>query len=183
MTEKHRWLQSNHVEIGITNKWLIKQQVVLLWSNFHYKNYSGVVLDELTFKWPVRVYYEDTDAGGIVYYANYLKFLERARTEWLRSLGIEQDTWLEHGIGFVVRQVQMDLVSPARFNDELEVTVAVTRLGKASVIFSQQVMLHNRTIVCQAEVKAACVNLGTAGEGVRAVAMPAEIFEVLKRAS
>jgi acyl-CoA thioester hydrolase len=136
-----------------------------------------------TFIWPVRVYYEDTDAGGIVYYANYLKFLERARTEWLRSLGIEQDTWLTHRIGFVVRQVQMDLISPARFNDELAVTVVVERLGKASVVFTQSVHNQQGVLLCQAQIKAACVNLEQAGDGVRAVAMPAEIFEVLKGAS
>jgi len=147
---------------------------------------SGVKLNKLTFSWPIRVYYEDTDAGGIVYYANYLKFLERARTEWLRSLGIEQDTWLAHRLGFVVRQVQMDLLAPARFNDELIVTVVVEKLGRASVVFSQQVLSGqpgNETIFCQAQIKAACVNLGQAGEAVRAVPMPAEIFEVLKRAN
>ncbi|GAB3290264.1 tol-pal system-associated acyl-CoA thioesterase [Pseudidiomarina andamanensis] len=144
---------------------------------------SGVKLNKLTFKWPIRVYYEDTDAGGIVYYANYLKFLERARTEWLRSLGIEQDTWLMHRIGFVVRQVQMDLLQPARFNDELIVTVVVERLGKASVVFAQQVMREDGAILCQAQIKAACVNLGESGESVKAVPMPVEIFEVLKRAN
>lgn len=144
---------------------------------------SGVKLNKLTFEWPIRVYYEDTDAGGIVYYANYLKFLERARTEWLRSLGIEQDTWLMHRIGFVVRQVQLDLLFPARFNDELIVTVVVERLGKASVIFAQKVMRKDGTILCQAQIKAACVNLGESGEAVKAVPMPAEIFEVLKRAN
>ncbi|WP_276324478.1 tol-pal system-associated acyl-CoA thioesterase [Pseudidiomarina sediminum] len=141
-------------------------------------------MDEVTpFSWPVRVYYEDTDAGGIVYYANYLKFLERARTEWLRSLGIEQDTWLTHRIGFVVRQVEMDLLRPARFNDELQVTVVVERLKRASVVFQQQVLGTDGTVLCQAQIKAACVNLGEAEEGVRAVPMPAEIIEVLKRAS
>lgn len=140
-------------------------------------------MNKLTFEWPIRVYYEDTDAGGIVYYANYLKFLERARTEWLRSLGIEQNTWLEHRIGFVVRQVQMDLIAPARFNDELTVTVVVERLGKASVVFSQQVLHSDGRVFCEAQIKAACVNLGQSGEAVRAVPMPMEIFEVLKRAN
>jgi acyl-CoA thioester hydrolase len=139
--------------------------------------------NESGFSWPIRVYYEDTDAGGIVYYANYLKFLERARTEWLRSLGIEQDTWLAHRIGFVVRQVTLDLLLPARFNDELRVTVVVERLKRASVVFIQQVLNQQGTVICQAQVKAACVNLGEAGDAVRAVPMPTEIIEVLKRAS
>jgi len=140
-------------------------------------------LSKSTFQWPIRVYYEDTDAGGIVYYANYLKFLERARTEWLRSLGIEQDTWLAHRVGFVVRQVQMDLLRPAKFNDELIVTVKVERLGRASIVCHQQVMLQDGTVLCEAVIKAACVHLGEAGTDVRAVPMPAEIIEVLKRAS
>lgn len=135
------------------------------------------------FSWPIRVYYEDTDAGGIVYYANYLKFLERARTEWLRSLGIEQDTWLEHRIGFVVRKVEMDLLRAAKFNQELRVTVVVERLKRASVEFTQQVLDQNGTVLCQARIKAACVHLGEEGSAVRAVPMPTEIIEVLKRAS
>lgn len=137
----------------------------------------------LTFEWPVRVYYEDTDAGGIVYYANYLKFLERARTEWLRSLGIEQDAWLAQGVGFVVRHVQLDLLQPARFNDELIVTVVVERLGKASMVFTQQVRHRHGAILCQAQVKAACVQFGQSGESVKAVPMPPAIFEVLQRAN
>lgn len=137
----------------------------------------------LTFEWPVRVYYEDTDAGGIVYYANYLKFLERGRTEWLRSLGIEQDTWLAHGIGFVVRQVHLELLQPARFNDELIVTVVVERLGRASVVFAQQVTRRDGTVLCQAQVKAACVQFGQPGDAVKAVPMPPVILEVLQRAN
>ncbi|MDN7124631.1 tol-pal system-associated acyl-CoA thioesterase [Pseudidiomarina terrestris] len=135
------------------------------------------------FSWPIRVYYEDTDAGGIVYYANYLKFLERARTEWLRSLGIEQDTWLELKLGFVVRKVEMELLRPAKFNQELDVTVVVERLKRASVEFTQQVLDQSGTVLCQARIKAACVHLGEAGTAVRAVPMPTEIIEVLKRAS
>lgn len=136
-----------------------------------------------SFVWPVRVYYEDTDAGGIVYYANYLKFLERARTEWLRSLGIEQDSWLAARVGFVVRQVQLDLLLPARFNDELLVSVEVLKLGRASVQFKQRVT-HQQSgaELCVAQVKAACVDLGQAGSGLRAIPMPAAIYEVLQGA-
>ncbi|EKE80789.1 tol-pal system-associated acyl-CoA thioesterase [Idiomarina xiamenensis] len=132
-----------------------------------------------TFCWPIRVYYEDTDAGGIVYYANYLKFLERARTEWLRSLGIEQDTWLAQQVAFVVRHVDLDLQAPARFNDELSVTVVVTKLGRASVVFQQQVLDKHGKLLCQAQVKAACVD----NKAMRAVAMPAEILGELRRGS
>lgn len=136
-----------------------------------------------SFFWPIRVYYEDTDAGGIVYYANYLKFLERARTEWLRSLGIEQDIWLEHGVGFVVRQVSLDLLTPARFNDELRASVVVEQLKRASVVFSQTIENAQGQIVCRAEVKAACVDFHKQAGTVKAVPMPTEIIEVLKRAS
>ena len=74
----------------------------------------------MTFVWPVRVYWEDTDAGGVVYYANYLKFMERARSEWLRVLGFEQDVLRDDaGVVFVVRRVEIDYLSPARFNDQI----------------------------------------------------------------
>ncbi|RUO65794.1 acyl-CoA thioester hydrolase [Pseudidiomarina planktonica] len=136
-----------------------------------------------TFIWPIRVYYEDTDAGGIVYYANYLKFLERARTEWLRSLGIEQDTWLTAGVAFVVRQVQLDLRLPARFNELLQVHSEMTRVGRASVEFEQWVLGPDQQVICSATVKAACVSLATADKPMKATPMPVEIVEELKRAS
>lgn len=143
---------------------------------------SGEKTNTANFSWPIRVYYEDTDAGGIVYYANYLKFLERARTEWLRSLGIEQDGWLEQGIGFVVRQLQLDLLQPARFNEQLLVTVQLLKLGRASIECQQQVRrASDGALLCQAQVKAACVQLGQ--QAVRATAMPAAIYEVLKGAN
>jgi len=136
-----------------------------------------------SFVWPVRVYYEDTDAGGIVYYANYLKFLERARTEWLRSLGIEQASWLAAGVGFVVRQLQLELLQPGRFDDELLVSVEVLKLGRASLQFRQTVRRKNcNTELCSAQVKVACVELGNAATGLRTVAIPAAIYEVLKGA-
>ncbi len=104
---------------------------------------------------PVRVYYEDTDTGGVVYYANYLKFMERARTEWLRSLGFEQDMLMaEHDLMFVVRSVQLDYRRPARFNDALEVSAAVSRRGRASIDFAQQVR-RGSEVLCQGEVRLA----------------------------
>ena len=93
------------------------------------------------FVWPVRVYYEDTDSGGVVYYANYLKFMERARSEWLRSLGVEQDELVvRERIIFAVRAVQVDYLRSARFNDVLWVTAEIAERGRASLSFSQQVM-------------------------------------------
>jgi acyl-CoA thioester hydrolase len=93
------------------------------------------------FVWPVRVYYEDTDSGGVVYYANYLKFMERARSEWLRSLGFEQDELVvRERIIFAVRAVQVDYLQSARFNDVLWVTAEIVERGRASLSFSQRVL-------------------------------------------
>jgi acyl-CoA thioester hydrolase len=83
------------------------------------------------FRYPVRVYWEDTDAGGVVYYANYLKYLERARTEWLRSLGVEQGALgREAGVAFVVRRLAVDFLRPARLDDALDVDIHAVRLGR-----------------------------------------------------
>ncbi|MCA1977722.1 MAG: tol-pal system-associated acyl-CoA thioesterase [Thiobacillus sp.] len=110
------------------------------------------------FVWPVRVYWEDTDAGGVVYYANYLKFLERARSEWLRALGFEQDALRDHeGIVFVVRRVEIDYLAPARFNDALEVSVTLAGLGRASLEI-EQAILRGPTRLAAARVKLACVD-------------------------
>jgi len=113
------------------------------------------------FSWPVRVYYEDTDAGGIVYYANYLKFFERARTEWLRAAGVGQQSLLEeHGAGFVVRSAQIDYHAAARLDDELTLLLEVSRFGRASVEFSQQA-LRGEQLLASAVVKVGCVDLNT----------------------
>lgn len=93
------------------------------------------------FNIPVRVYYEDTDAGGVVYHSNYINFFERARTEWLRSLGFEQDNLiLNHQTAFVVRALNCEYLKPALFNDELFVTAAIRELGRTSVVFKQQIL-------------------------------------------
>jgi acyl-CoA thioester hydrolase len=94
----------------------------------------------VTFAWPVRVYWEDTDAGGIVYYANYLKFMERARTEWLRCLGVEQEPLQrEQGLMFAVVDVEAQFRRPARYGDQLQVTCVVAQARRASVTFQQDV--------------------------------------------
>ncbi|MGH8177452.1 MAG: tol-pal system-associated acyl-CoA thioesterase [Steroidobacter sp.] len=93
-----------------------------------------------TFSWPVRVYWEDTDAGGIVYYANYLKFMERARTEWLRAIGVEQTALKEeHGLIFVVVDVEAHYRSPARYGEQLLVTCVVAESSRASLTFEQEI--------------------------------------------
>jgi len=113
----------------------------------------------MSYSLPIRIYYEDTDAGGIVYYANYLKFMERARSEWLRDLSIEQDQLhRELGIIFVVRSVQIDYLKPAVFNDLLHVSVAVKELGKTHLTVSQNVTNQKQNLLCQAEIKLVCID-------------------------
>ena len=109
------------------------------------------------FSWPVRVYYEDTDAAGVVYYANYLKFMERARTEWLRALGFEQTELVARfGIVFVVRSLSVEYVAAARFNDGLRVTVELIKVGAGQIDLVQRVLRADAVLVTAA-VKLACV--------------------------
>jgi acyl-CoA thioester hydrolase len=111
------------------------------------------------FLFPIRVYFEDTDAGGVVYNANYVKFLERARTEWLRSKGIEQRGLLDQGIGFVVASINMNFKKAAKLDDTLLVKCNVTEAKSASVIFAQEIIDQNGTVYITAVVKIACVDL------------------------
>ena len=127
----------------------------------------------------IRVYYEDTDAGGIVYYANYLKFFERARTEWLRALGINQSIFLEQNIGFVVTKVVMDNKASAKLDDLLTTTTTINQLKSASVVFSQQLVNQNELTFCTAEIKVACVDLSV----VKPCIIPKSILGALKRVS
>lgn len=112
------------------------------------------------FEWPVRVYYEDTDAGGVVYHARYLHFLERARTEWLRSLGFEQARLRrEQGILFAVRKMTLEFVRPASLDQALRVTVALEGQGRASIDFEQQVLnAADGHLCCRARVNVACID-------------------------
>lgn len=127
------------------------------------------------FHWPVRVYWEDTDAGGVVYYANYLKFMERARSEWLRAHGFEQDVLRdEAGVVFVVRRVEIDYLSPARFNDQLDVSVALHEVRHASLSVRQELM-RGSTRLAKAEVTLACVDAAR----FKAVKIPAPLIENL----
>lgn len=110
------------------------------------------------FNWPIRVYYEDTDAGGVVYYANYLKFMERARTEWLRTLGFEQDRLRdEFGVLFAVSRVEVNYRRPARFNESLSVGVNILRLGRASLELAQVVHRSEGELLCDGTVRIACI--------------------------
>lgn len=113
------------------------------------------------FRWPVRVYYEDTDAGGVVYYSNYLKFMERARTEWLRAKGFELPALAdEHGVLFVVRSVEIEYLKPGRFNDALVVTLELAEHGRSQITVSQQV-LRGDEVLTRARVRAVCVDTAT----------------------
>ena len=128
------------------------------------------------FEWPVRVYYEDTDAGGVVYYASYLRFFERARTEWLRSFGVTQQTLAEeHAVLFVVSKASVDYIAPARLDDELLVSAKPARFGRASVQFEQHA-LRQGTRVASAKIAIVCVSL----DGMRPVAIPPEVLAKMK---
>lgn len=132
------------------------------------------------FVWPVRVYYEDTDAGGVVYHSQYLNFLERARTEWLRSLGYQQDDIrTEFGVVFAVRNLEIEYIKPAFFNKELNVTVDKIKLRPASIIFHQSIfksISKETELIVTAVVKVACVHV----EKQAASAIPEPIYKVIK---
>ncbi|MEQ1530745.1 MAG: tol-pal system-associated acyl-CoA thioesterase [Methylococcales bacterium] len=128
------------------------------------------------FIWPVRVYYEDTDAGGVVFYANYLKFFERARTEMLRAKGFEQDQLMTNtGIIFVVRTVQIDYLRSAKFNDLLQVSAEITELKKVSLIFNQEITL-GQDLLCKSVIKIACLDV----QSMRPKAIPENLYEQFK---
>lgn len=128
------------------------------------------------FIWPIRVYYEDTDAGGVVFYANYLKFFERARTEMLRAVGFEQDELIAtEGVIFVVRSVQIDYLSPARFNELLQASAEVILAKKASLIF-EQLITRGDDVLCKSVTRIACLDSQT----LRPKAIPENLLELLK---
>ena len=108
----------------------------------------------------IRIYYEDTDSGGVVYYANYLKYCERGRTEFLRNLGFKQQELMQQNVVFVVRKATVDYKLPARLDDEITVVTDIERIKRVSIIFKQTIKRKNDTL-CQAEVVIACVNAET----------------------
>lgn len=119
------------------------------------------MISKQIFNWLVRVYYEDTDAGGVVYHSNYLNFMERARTEWLRALGFEQ-TYLRDELKaiFVVHNVQIAFNKPAKFNDLLSVSSELGKIGHGSLEFLQKISVNQQLLV-EATVKVACVDANT----------------------
>ena len=128
------------------------------------------------FEWPVRVYYEDTDAQGVVYYANYFRFMERARTEWLRALGVDQVAMMEQERRiFVVTETKAEFVTPARFNDQVVVTARLAGLTRATFEIEQNIYLDSLdgALVLRGSVRAACLNADT----LRPTRVLASIFE------
>ncbi|MDD4888011.1 MAG: tol-pal system-associated acyl-CoA thioesterase [Thiomonas sp.] len=135
------------------------------------------------FQWPLRVYWEDTDAGGIVYYANYLKFFERARTEWLRSLGLAQsELAAQAGLVFVVADVHLRYAAPARLDDALQIQLRLQDFGAASLQVVQHAWLTDAqgapvTLLCEATVRAGCVQAAS----LRPARIPAEMRTRISR--
>ena len=128
------------------------------------------------FQHPVRVYWEDTDAGGIVFYANYLKFFERARTEWLRALGHSQQEMVDTtGCMFVVQETTVRYVKPARLDDQLTITVDVRERGRASLRIAQQAWCGDR-LLAEGEIRIGCVDRAT----LKLCRIPGAIFEALE---
>lgn len=127
------------------------------------------------FSWPVRVYYEDTDAGGVVFYANYLKFFERARTEMLRSAGFEQDNLIaKENLIFVVRSVNIDYLKPARFNEQIDVSAKIIENKKASLTF-EQVITRQQDVLCNGTIRIACLD----AQSMKPKPIPVAILEQL----
>ena len=129
------------------------------------------------FSCELRVYIEDTDAGGIVYYVNYLKFIERARTEFMRSLGYDKDYIFNHDLMFVVRDVAVQYLLPARLDDVLRATAVIRKLGGASMVFKQEVMRGDELLLT-GEVTVACVDRN----GVKPRRLPAAMAAALQAA-
>jgi len=137
----------------------------------HNPSINSVVNRE--FFWPIRVYYEDTDAGGVVYYANYLAYMERARTEWLRTLGFDNSGLAQDpGVVFAVRRVALDYLRPARLDDELRVSARVAQVGRASLTFDQEILLDGQ-VLCRGTVKLACVDT----RRFRPAALPRQLLD------
>ena len=129
-------------------------------------------INQPVFEFPVTVYYEDTDAGGMVYHANYLKYFERCRSEWLTHIGVSQTSLREQNTIFVVRHVEIDFLQGARLEDRLIVKATVAKAKKASVTFCQEIVNHDGDILCKAMVKVACID----SEKMKPLAFPQNII-------
>jgi len=121
--------------------------------------FPDCIVSTSLFSWPVRVYYEDTDAGGVVYHASYIAFYERARTEMLRKQGFSQQVLLAEHVAFVVRKMTVEYLAPARLDDLLEIQSEVKSMRGASMVFSQRILNAENQVLNQAEVLIVCVDL------------------------
>jgi acyl-CoA thioester hydrolase len=128
----------------------------------------------MTHTFPVRVYYEDTDMGGIVYHANYLRYIERARSDWVRGLGNDQNAMRDAGVIWVVQRVEADYIASAKYDDELMVETEVLKVTPARLIMGQ-VVTRGETVLFHAKVTAVCV----AADSGRPTRLPAEIRALL----
>jgi acyl-CoA thioester hydrolase len=136
---------------------------------------SGARVDAPAYAWPVRVYYEDTDSGGVVYYANYLRFFERCRTEWMRSIGFGQREMAERdGVVFVVAAAEVKYIRPARLDDQLVVDVSIAEQFASYVVFEQTVR-RDELVLCRSRMKVACVDAQT----MRPTRLPAALAAAL----
>lgn len=129
------------------------------------------------FRWPVRVYYEDTDAGGVVYHARYVAFYERARTEMLRQHNFHQQQLFSEHVAFTVRRMTVDYLLPARLDDMLEVQTGITLIRRASLTFAQRIVDADGRLLSQAEVLIACVDL----RQMKPIALPESIVAEFKQ--
>jgi acyl-CoA thioester hydrolase len=140
------------------------------------------------FNWAIRVYYEDTDAGGVVFYANYLKFFERARTEWLRALGVGQHALVtDEQVMFIVKSTAVDYLAPAQLDDTLRISVVITKLGRASVAFTQEAWRidhagADQKLLARGAIEVVCVKAQTASSAsdFRPTAIPSSILNSIR---
>lgn len=130
------------------------------------------------FIFPLRVYVEDTDYGGFVYHANYLRFMERGRNEWCLARGLHLDEWAKKDVLFVVKSVQAEYIRPARFNDMLEVVTRVEKIGGASITYHQQIRRQGKPeeVFCQGQVIIVCIN----SKHMKAQPMPDDLMKAIR---
>lgn len=134
-------------------------------------------LNNSQYSWPIRVYYEDTDAGGVVYHSNYLNFMERARTEWLRALGFEQTVVKEElGVIIVIHSLSINFKRPAYFNDMLEVNCNLANIGRSSIEMAHTIT-RDGVLLIEAQVKAAFVNVAS----FKPVGIPEEMKQIMTK--
>jgi len=140
-------------------------------------HWLGSIVSNTLFRWPVRVYYEDTDASGVVYHARYVAFYERARTEMLLQHNFHQQQLLSEHVAFAVRRMTVDYLLPARLDDLLEVQSEITSMRGASLTFAQRIVNSDGTLLSQADVLIACID----PHQMKPIALPKSIVAEFKQ--